>query len=82
MQSMLGLGTIELWHSNVRIFFNLEISILCKISLHKEKLSKQKCLSGINICYPWKVVYDLLPKTGVFHQFHPFSTEIFAKSKG
>lgn len=56
---MLDLGTTELWNPQMRVFANLEITVLCKISFHKEKLCKQKYLSRINMCYPQEVVYDL-----------------------
>lgn len=56
---MLDVGTIELWRPKMRVSVKLEITVLCQIPLHKEKLSKQKNLSGISICYPQKIVCDL-----------------------
>lgn len=64
------------------IFVNLEVTVLFKISLHKENLSKQNYLLRISIYYIQKIVYDLLPKTGVFHQFHLFSTKTIAELQG
>lgn len=57
--SMLDVGTIELWPPKMRVSVKLEITVLCQIPLHKEKLYKQKYLSGIIICYPQKIVCDL-----------------------
>lgn len=65
----------------MRVSVKLEIAVLCQIPLHKKKLYKQKYLSGIIICYPQKIVCDLEPKTGMFHQFHLFSTETVAVTR-
>lgn len=43
---MLDLGTTELWHPKIRIFVNLKITILCKISFHKEKLLDKNIFQG------------------------------------